>query len=59
MKKYTNINEESLPQLNISTLINPLSAKLFRGSINIYLHFMSLLHIDMTHVHMYLKSFLK
>ena len=30
--------------------LNPLHAKFFRGNINIYLHFMSLLHIDMTHV---------
>ena len=31
-------------------LINPLRAKLFRGSINIYLHFVSFLHIDITQV---------
>ena len=30
--------------------VNPLRAKFFRGNINIYLHFMSLLHIDMTEV---------
>ena len=30
--------------------INPLRAKFFRGKINIYLHFMSLLNIDMTQV---------
>ena len=30
--------------------INPLHAKFFRGNINIYLHFMSLLHIDLTQV---------
>ena len=30
--------------------INPLRAKLFRGNINIYLHFVSLLHIDSTQV---------
>ena len=30
--------------------INSLRAKFFRGNINIYLHFMSLLHIDVTHV---------
>ena len=30
--------------------INPLRAKFFRGNINMYLHFMSLLHIDMTQV---------
>ena len=29
---------------------NPLRAKFFRGNINIYLHFMSLRHIDMTEV---------
>ena len=28
--------------------INPLHAKCFWGNINIYLHFMSLLHIDLT-----------
>ena len=32
------------------TWINPLRAKFFRGNINIYLHFMSLLPIDMAHV---------
>ena len=30
--------------------LNPLRAKFFRGRINIYLHFMSLFHIDMTPV---------
>ena len=29
---------------------NPLHAKFFRGNINIYLHFVSFLHIDMTQV---------
>ena len=29
-------------------IINPLRAKFFRENINIYSHFMSLLHIDMT-----------
>ena len=29
---------------------NPLRAKFFRWNINIYLHLMSLLHIDMTQV---------
>ena len=33
-----------------SKILNPLRAKLFRGNINVYLHFMSLLHIDMTQV---------
>ena len=28
------------------TFVNPLHAKFFRGNINIYLHFMPLLHID-------------
>ena len=32
------------------SLINNLRAKFFRGNINIYLHFVSLLHIDMTQV---------
>ena len=31
-------------------LINPLRAKFFRGNINIYLHFVSFLHIDMAQV---------
>ena len=30
--------------------INPLGAKFFRENINIYLHFVSYLHIDMTRV---------
>ena len=30
--------------------VNPLRAKYFKGNINIYLHFVSLLHIDMTQV---------
>ena len=30
--------------------VNPLHAKLFRGNINIYLHFIAWLHIDMTHI---------
>ena len=30
--------------------INPLRAKFFRGNINIYLHFVSFLHIDTTQV---------
>ena len=36
--------------LNWQDFVNPLGAKFFRGHINIYLHFMSLLHSDMTHV---------
>ena len=31
-------------------LFNPLRAKFFRGNVNIYLHFVSLLHIDVTQV---------
>ena len=31
-------------------ILNPLCAKFFRGNMNIYLHFISLLHIDMTDV---------
>ena len=31
-------------------VINPLRVKFFRGNKNIYLHFMSFLHIDMTQV---------
>ena len=34
----------------VVSAINPLRAKFFRWNINIYLHFMSLLHIDMTQV---------
>ena len=30
--------------------MNPLRAKFFRGNINIYLHFMSFLHIDLTEI---------
>ena len=36
--------------LSWSQCVNPLHAKFFRGIINIHLHFMSLLHIDMTQV---------
>ena len=32
------------------TRVNPLRAKFFRGNINIYLHFVSFLHIDRTQV---------
>ena len=37
------------PLISFST-INPLRAKFFWGNINIYLHFMSFLHIDLTQV---------
>ena len=37
-------------EMLIEVVINPLHAKFFRGNKNIYLHFMSLLHIDMTQV---------
>ena len=30
--------------------VNPLRAKFFRGNLNIYLHFVSFLHIDTTQV---------
>ena len=36
--------------LKLSLNLNPLHAKFFRGNINIYLHFMAYLHIDMTQV---------
>ena len=43
-----------VPTTGLSCLIgrpvNPLRAKFSRGNINIYLHSMSLFHIDMTHV---------
>ena len=39
-----------------SPMINPLRAKFFRGSINIYLHFISLFHIDMTQVRKFLPQ---
>ena len=35
----------------VSTMdVNPLRAKFFRGNINIYVHFMSFLHINLTQV---------
>ena len=34
----------------VTVYFNPLSAKFFRGNINIYLHFVSFLHIDTTQV---------
>ena len=37
-----------LPYVNQTGLFNPLRAKFFRGNINIYLHFVSFLHIDTT-----------
>ena len=33
-------------KINSISFINPLRAKFFRGNINIYLHFVSFLHID-------------
>ena len=33
-------------KITMEFLINPLRAKLFRGNINIYQHFVSFLHID-------------
>ena len=38
------------PDIYSLSLINPLRAKFFWGNINIYLHFMSFLHIDLTQV---------
>ena len=37
-------------EMAIWNVFNPLRAKFFKWIINIYLHFMSLLHIDMTQV---------
>ena len=34
----------------ITTAVNPLCEKFFRGNINTYLHLMSFLHIDMMEV---------
>ena len=34
----------------VELVVNPLRAKFFRGNINIYLHFVSFLHIDTTQV---------
>ena len=36
--------------IQVYVAFNPLRAKFFRGHINIYLHFVSYLHIDMTQV---------
>ena len=35
---------------NTAVFVNPLRAKFFRGNLNIYLHFVSFLHIDATQV---------
>ena len=45
-----NVLERIFLNENHVIFINPLRATFFRGNINIYLHFMSLLHIDMTQV---------
>ena len=43
-------DDSAVHQVNIfSSPLNPLRAKFFIGNINIYLYFMLLLHIDMTH----------
>ena len=34
--------------MQLSVYLNPLLARIFRGNKNIYLHSMSLVHIDMT-----------
>ena len=39
-----------IPSGGVSLIVNPLHTKFFRGSQNIYLHFVSFLHIDMTQV---------
>ena len=39
-----------MKDINGYTMFNPLRAKFFRGNINIYLHFVSFLHIDTTQV---------
>ena len=36
--------------IHATVLLNPLHAKFFGGNINIYLHFMSFLHIDLAQV---------
>ena len=43
LREYTSLNTRRAN-------INPLRAKLFRRNINIYLHFVSILHIDTTQV---------
>ena len=37
-------------KIHHTTPLNPLRAKFFRGNVNIYLHFVSLLHIDVAQV---------
>ena len=37
-------------KLGLMFNVNPLRAKFFKGNINIYLHFVSFLHIDTTQV---------
>ena len=44
------LSDEQFHYLQMCAYINPLRAKLFKGSINIYLHFVSFLHIDTTQV---------
>ena len=48
-KRCTVADSDSNKQLT-NIWLNSLHAKFFRGNINMYLHFMSLLHIDMTQV---------
>ena len=48
-KRCTVTDNDSNKQLT-NIWLNSLRAKFFRGNINMYLHFMSLLHIDMTQV---------
>ena len=37
-------------EVGVTKHVNPLRAKFFRGNINIFLHFVSFLHIDTTQV---------
>ena len=53
-RKYCVGTDWPLPHHNktqiVRIFLNPLHAKFFRGNINIYLHFVSFFHIDMTQV---------
>ena len=39
-----------MANIYLTAFLNSLHAKFFRGNINLYLHFMSFLHIDKTQV---------
>ena len=49
-KMFLNKMDSSKQTYDFLKIVNPLYAKFSRGNINIYLHFMSLLQIDMTQV---------